>query len=87
MNGLPIDIGTVVMNVTSVLALYKYCKTGMPLVSKRITVEGNGVKNRGNYQVVIGTYIKDIFEYCNGDKEKTVKVLCGGHDGDNGGEL
>lgn len=78
MNGLPIDIGTVVMNVTSVLALYKYCKTGMPLVSKRITVEGSGVKKRGNYQVVIGTHIKDIFEYCKGDKEKTVKVLCGG---------
>ena len=78
MNGLPIDVGVVVMNVTSVLALFKYCQTGMPLVSRRVTVEGDGVADKGNYQVVLGTYIKDIFEYCKGDNQKTLKVLCGG---------
>ena len=78
MNGLPIDIGVVVMNVTSVLALFKYCQTGMPLVSRRVTVEGDGVADKGNYQVVLGIYIKDIFEYCKGDNQKTLKVLCGG---------
>ena len=78
MNGLPIDVGVVVMNVTSVLTLFKYCETGMPLVSRRITVEGKGVEKKGNFHVVLGTYIKDIFEYCIGDIQKTLKVLCGG---------
>lgn len=78
MNGLPIDIGVVVMNVTSVLALFKYCETGIPLVSRRLTVDGSGVMEKGNYHVVFGTYIKDIFEYCQGDYQKTLKVLCGG---------
>ncbi|HXK72191.1 MAG TPA: electron transport complex subunit RsxC [Clostridia bacterium] len=78
MGGLPIDVGTVVMNVTSVQTLARYCETGIPLISRRMTIDGKGVKERGNYHIVLGTYIKDIFEFCKGDKEKTLKILCGG---------
>ncbi len=74
---LPSDVGCVVMNITTVAALNKYIRTGMPLVSKRITVDGNGVDKPLNLRVPIGTPIKDIFEFCGG-KQDTEKVLYGG---------
>ena len=40
---LPADVGVVVMNVTSVAFLARYLKTGMPLISKRVTVDGSAV--------------------------------------------
>lgn len=76
--GLPIDIGVIVMNVTSIFALSEYCETGMPLITKRITVDGGAVLKKGNYHVAIGTYIKDVAKYCEVDIEKTVKILFGG---------
>lgn len=74
---LPSDVGCVVMNITTVATLNKYIRTGMPLVSKRITVDGNGVEKPLNLRVPIGTPIKDIFEFCGG-KEDIQKALYGG---------
>ena len=74
---LPSDVGCVVMNITTVAALNRYIRTGMPLVSKRITVDGNGVENPQNLRVPIGTPIKNIFEFCGG-KDTTEKALYGG---------
>ena len=39
--GLPSDVGGIVMNVTSVAFVGKYLETGMPLVTKRLTVDGD----------------------------------------------
>ncbi len=74
---LPSDVGCVVMNITTIAQLNRYIRTGMPLVNKRITVDGNGVEKPQNLLVPIGTPIKDIFEFCGG-KEDTVKALYGG---------
>ena len=41
--GLPADVGCIIMNVTSVSTLGKYLKTGMPLITKRVTVEGDAI--------------------------------------------
>ena len=38
---LPADVGCLVMNITSVAFLADYLKTGMPLVKKRVTVDGS----------------------------------------------
>ena len=38
---LPSDVGCVVMNVTSVAVLANYVATGMPLTTKRLTVDGS----------------------------------------------
>ncbi len=75
---LPADVGTIVSNVTSVAFLAKYLKTGMPLVSKRLTVDGSAVKNPKNVIVPIGTQIKDVIEFCGGYKEEPKKILYGG---------
>lgn len=75
---LPADAGCIVMNVTSIAFLSNYLKTGIPLVSKRITVDGSAVKNPQNVIVPIGTPIRDVIEFCGGYKETPRKILMGG---------
>lgn len=75
---LPADVGCVVMNITSVSFLARYLKTGMPLVSKRITVDGSAVNNPMNVIVPIGTRICDVIEFTGGLKEEAKKILYGG---------
>ena len=74
---LPAHQGVMVMNVSTVASIYRYSRTGMPLVSRRITVDGDAVtKNAGNYFVPIGTRVSEILEYCGVTEAK--KVLYGG---------
>ncbi|MBQ9082648.1 MAG: electron transport complex subunit RsxC [Clostridia bacterium] len=76
--GLPADAGCVVMNLTSVAFLARYLKTGMPLVSRRLTVDGSAVNEAKNVVVPIGTPIKDVIEFCGGYKGTPGKILMGG---------
>ncbi len=74
---LPSNQGVVVMNVSTAGFLSRYFRTGMPLVTKRLTIDGNAVtKNQGNYFVPIGTRVSELLEYC-GAKDPE-KVLYGG---------
>ena len=75
--GLPIDVGCVVCNCTTIAEIGKYLQTGIPLVSKVITVDGPAVRDRHNLIVPIGTLIKDVFEFC-GIKRELGKVIYGG---------
>lgn len=75
---LPVDVGCLVMNVTSVAFLATYMKTGMPLVTKRITVDGSAIKRPANVIVPIGTPIKDVIEFCGGYLQTPKKILMGG---------
>ena len=75
---LPADAGVVVLNVTTVSFIAKYLKTGMPLVSKRLTVDGSGANKGMNVIVPLGTAIKDVFEFCGGLKADCKKILMGG---------
>ena len=75
---LPIDVGSVVCNCTTVAAIGKYLESGMPLVSKCVTVDGAAVKVAQNVIVPIGTAIGDVFEFCGGFNEASRKVLYGG---------
>ncbi len=78
MGKLPADVGCIVMNITSVVTLYKFIKTGMPLVSKRITVDGTAVKEPKNIIVPIGTAVKDVLEFVGGVTEDAAEVIFGG---------
>ncbi len=75
---LPSDIGCIVMNVTSIGALYIFIKTGMPLTSKRITLEGTAVNNPQNILVPIGTKISDIIEFAGGVADDADRIITGG---------
>ena len=75
---LPADAGCIVMNCTSLAALYRYVSTGMPLVEKCITVDGSAVAKPQNVIAPIGTPIKYLFEFCGGFKTDPAKILYGG---------
>ena len=75
---LPADVGVVVMNVASIGFLGGYLKTGIPLTTKRVTVDGNCVTNPKNVRVLIGTKIKDIMDFCGGYKKQPTKLISGG---------
>ncbi len=75
---LPADVGCIVMNVTSVAVLYRFISTGMPLIRKRITVDGSVISSPKNLSVVIGTPINDVIDYCGGFKAEPGKILYGG---------
>lgn len=75
---LPSDIGCIVMNITSLGALYKFITTGMPLTSKRITFDGTAAINPQNIIAPIGTAISDIIEFAGGVTEDADKIILGG---------
>ncbi len=75
---LPLDVGTIVINVTTLASIAEYIRTGMPLTSKCITVDGSAVASPKNVIVPIGTRMKDVFEFAGGFKEPPKKVIYGG---------
>lgn len=75
---LPADCGVLVMNVSSLGFLGSFLKNGIPLILKRITVDGDAVKKPANLIVPIGTPVKDVLRYCETDEESLKKVLMGG---------
>lgn len=75
---LPIDVGCIVLNCTTLAAIGSYLKTGMPLVEKCVTVDGGAVKNAQNVIAPIGTSIADLFDFCGGLTVEPAKVLYGG---------
>ena len=75
---LPIDVGCIVANVTTMATIGCYLKTGMPLVEKCITVDGGAVVRPKNVIVPIGTAMSVVFDYCEGFKSAPAKIIYGG---------
>ena len=75
---LPIDVGCIVMNTSTLVAVTRYIKTGMPLTEKYVTVDGSAIKNPMNVIVPIGTSIKDVVEFTGGFKCEPKKIVLGG---------
>ena len=75
---IPADKGVIVMNITTIANLYRYVRTGMPLTHKRITVDGNYVKNPMNVRVPLGTSISYVLNFAGVPMEPARKVLMGG---------
>ncbi|MBR4910995.1 MAG: electron transport complex subunit RsxC [Clostridia bacterium] len=75
---LPSDVGCIVMNVTSLATLYRFISTGMPLVSKRITVDGTAVTEPKNLLVPIGTPIGYVLEHMGVDTDNVERIIMGG---------
>lgn len=76
--GLPMDVGVVVQNVGTALAVYEAVRYGKPLIERVVTVTGNGIREPHNMIVRIGTLISDLVEQCGGLSEGAVKVIVGG---------
>lgn len=75
---LPAQLGVILSNITTIAFVGQYFKDGMPLVSKRITVDGSAVAEPKNIIAPIGTSISDIIGFCGGYKAEPKKILMGG---------
>lgn len=77
-NKLPIDVGCILLNCTTLAAIGSYLKTGMPLVEKCVTVEGGAVNEPKNVIAPIGTMLTDLFDFCGGLNCEPSKLIYGG---------
>jgi len=75
--GLPIDVGCIVFNIQTALAIKKAVCEGQPLIERVLTVSGF-IEKPKNLRVKIGTLISEILEYCTGKIENGKKCIIGG---------
>lgn len=75
---LPADLGVILSNVTTVAHVGRYFRTGMPVVEKRLTVDGDAVNEPKNVLAPLGTLIRDLVEFCGGYKNEPKKIIMGG---------
>ena len=76
--GLPLDVGVIVSNISTVKAVSDAIKKGMPLIERAVTVTGEKIKNPGNFIVKIGTPVKELVEYCGGTTDDDFIIKLGG---------
>lgn len=76
--GLPSDAGCIVMNVGSVAFLARYLATGMPLTARRLTVDGDLIADKKNVNVIIGTPIQEVIDFCGGAAGEIGEIIMGG---------
>lgn len=76
--GLPMDVGVVVHNVATAYAVFDAVINGNPLYKRVITVSGDGVVCPKNLWVLNGTPHSEIFAFCGGVSDDTVKYISGG---------
>ncbi len=75
---LPADAGVIVLNVCTIASIYDYAETGMPLVKKRITLDGDIVAHPCNIWVPVGTSVRFLIDHCGGLTGEVRKILMGG---------
>lgn len=75
---LPAQLGVILSNVTSVAFVGQYMRDGVPLIKKRMTVDGDAVAEPKNIIAPIGTMISDVVNFCGGYKKEPKKILMGG---------
>ena len=77
-DALPVDVGAVVCNVSTMKAIADAVCLGMPLIERVVTVSGRKITRPGNYLVKIGTSIRDILEYCGVVRDEDTVIKLGG---------
>nr|WP_306305832.1 electron transport complex subunit RsxC [Marinilabilia salmonicolor] len=75
---LPIEVGAVVHNVGTTLAVYEAVQKNKPLIERVVTVTGPGVSKPSNFLARIGTPVSQLIEAAGGLPDNTGKVIGGG---------
>ena len=76
--GLPIDVGAVVDNVCTALAVYEAVQKNKPLIDNSVTVTGECFPKQANLIVRVGTPLSYVIDYLGGVPEAAAKVISGG---------
>lgn len=67
-DGRPADVGVLVHNVGTALAVRAAVREGKPLISRLVTVNGNCLNAPGNIEVRIGTLAEEVIAFAGGLK-------------------
>lgn len=77
-NMLPADVGCIVSNVASVIAIYDAVALNIPLIEKVVTVTGDVINKPQNFKVRLGTKYQILVDACDGFKIHPQKIISGG---------
>lgn len=75
---LPIDVGAVVCNASTAVAVYEAVQKNKPLIERVVTVTGAAVPTPKNLLTRFGTPVEALIAKCGGLAEGDVKVINGG---------
>ncbi len=75
---LPADVGCVVNNVDTVVAVYRAVMEGKPLMERIVTVTGDAINDPRNFRVPTGTNYAELVEEAGGFKQQPEKIVSGG---------
>lgn len=75
---LPADVGCIVQNIDTVVAIHRAIVRGRPLMRRIVTVSGGAIKEPKNFKVKIGTTYRELIEAAGGFVEEPAKVISGG---------
>jgi len=75
---LPMDVGAVIQNIGTAIAIHDAIVKGEVLITAALTVSGKGIKNPKNLIVPVGTSVQNVIDYCGGVTDDAVKIVVGG---------
>ena len=75
---LPADVGCIVSNVASIIAIYEAVALNIPLIEKIVTVTGDAIFQPQNFKVRLGTKYQTLVDACGGFKVHPQKIISGG---------
>lgn len=72
------EMGVLVQNVGTSIAIFNAVRFGRPLTHRVITVSGGAIERPTNLLVPIGTTVAEIISHCGGLKNKPARMVLGG---------
>ncbi len=76
--GLPTDVGCLVQNVGTAVAIYDWIQNHEPLISRVTTVTGSGIAMPMNVRARIGTTVADVVNFAGGYTDSAKQLIIGG---------
>ncbi len=76
--GLTADMGVVVHNVATALAVHDALYHGWPLISRVMTITGGAIREPKNLRVPLGTPLTHLIDYCGGYSQQPTRLISGG---------
>jgi len=77
-NGIPAQVGILCLNVASLFAIAQAVLEGKPLISRYVTLSGRGIREPQNFEVLIGTPVRDLIRAAGGMQGEDCKLVLGG---------
>jgi electron transport complex protein RnfC len=76
--GLPAQLGIICHNVATAASIADAVLEGLPLITRLVTLTGNGMAKPGNYEVPLGMLAGDLIAQAGGYTEQVTQLIVGG---------